>query len=80
MLPDKVVLDEAMIEAHFAWVQQSVSWETAKSYRLYLAQWANYLRGRDLRGLRAVQDLKPHLDGAPCPTASRPSRASTRGS
>lgn len=63
VLPDKVVLDEAMIEAHFAWVQQSVSWETAKSYRLYLAQWANYLRGRDLRGLRAVQDLKPHLDG-----------------
>lgn len=60
-LPNEVVLTLEMIEKHFQWTQATINKETAQSYRRFLGDWLNHFRGRDLRRLELVADLKPHL-------------------
>lgn len=59
-----LVLDEAMVEAFFAWHLPRVSREWALNVRNVLFDWADHLKGRDLRRLNLISHLKPHLKGA----------------
>lgn len=61
--PKGLVLNEALIEAHFKWTKVNIGWESAKTYRNCLFDWADDLKGKDLRRLRLVEDLKGHLVG-----------------
>lgn len=60
---DDVELTAAMIQEHFEWTSQLLTRETALTYRKYLHQWALHFRGRDLRQLQLVADIKSHLAG-----------------
>ena len=59
-----LALDEAMIDRFFAWHSAHTSRPWALNVRSLLVDWANHLRGSDLRKLSLVADLKPHLAGA----------------
>jgi len=60
---DALVLDEAMVDAFHAWHLPTVSRQWALNVRSLLVDWANHLRGADLRRLSLVEHLKPHLRG-----------------
>lgn len=65
--PDALVLDEAMIEEFKTWHLApkpnggGVSRAWALDVRNVLWDWMNHLRGKDLRSLSLIEDLKPHL-------------------
>ncbi len=57
----ELVMNEALIDAFFEWHLASSSRAWALNVRSLLYDWANHLRGKDLRRLELVADLKPHL-------------------
>ena len=59
-----MALDREMIAAFKAWHAQTVSREWANNVENVLVDWANHLKGADLRSLSLIDDLKPHLVGA----------------
>jgi integrase len=58
-----LVLNEALIDRFHAWQLEGVSRQWALNVRNVLVDWANHLKGADLRRLSLVNDLKPHLRG-----------------
>lgn len=60
----ELVLTESLIEEFFAWHRAHTSRPWALNVRSLLVDWANHLRGADLRRLSLVDDLKPHLKNA----------------
>lgn len=58
-----LVLDESLIDQFHVWHLKQVSREWALNQRAVLIDWANHLRGADLRKLSLVADLKPHVRG-----------------
>lgn len=61
--PDALVLDAELIESFVEWHRTQVSHEWANNTKNVLIDWANHLKGADLRRLNMVTDLKPHLKG-----------------
>lgn len=62
--PGALVLDEALIDAFHEWHLNEVSRAWALDVRRLLADWANHLRGADLRKLSLSEHLHTHLRGA----------------
>lgn len=60
---DAVVLTEKMVDEFHEWHLKRVTRHWALNVRSLLIDWANHLKGADLRKLDAVRDLKPHVDG-----------------
>lgn len=60
---DALVLDEALIDEFHAWHLPRVSRPWALDVRRLLVDWANHLKGADLRKLSLVKDLEPHIHG-----------------
>lgn len=60
-----LVLDAAMIDEFFAWHSKAVSRQWALGVKSLLTDWANDLRGADLRNLSLLDDLKAHLRDFP---------------
>lgn len=60
---DALVLDAKMIDDFFAWHLGKNTREWALNQKRLLIDWANHLKGADLRTLSLVTDLKPHLHG-----------------
>jgi integrase len=58
-----LVLDAKMIDDFKAWHTPQVSREWANNVKNVLVDWANHLKGSDLRSLSLIDDLKPHLVG-----------------
>ena len=56
-----LVLDAAMVDEFFLWHSASVSRPWALNVRSLLVAWANDFKGKDLRALSLMDDLKPHL-------------------
>ena len=59
----RLVLDKALIDQFKAWHQTRVSREWANNVENVLTDWANHLKGADLRTLSLIDDLKPHVAG-----------------
>lgn len=62
-----LVLDEALQDEFFKWHEKRVSREWALTVQSLLTDWANHFKGRDLRRLNLITDIKPHLAGATMP-------------
>lgn len=60
----RLVLDEELVEAFFAWHSRRVTRAWALDVRRRLYDWGNHLAGRDLRQLELMRDLRSHVDGA----------------
>jgi hypothetical protein len=69
---DALVLDLQLIDEFTAWHRKSVSHEWSLDVRRLLIDWANHLRGADLRTLSLSQHLKSHLH--PKPPAEPPAQ------
>lgn len=61
---DALVMTKDIIDEFHAWHLTQVSREWAKDVRRLLDQWANHFKGKDLRRLSLVNDVRPHLKGA----------------
>ena len=59
--PDALVMTEQLIEDFHAWHLEGVSRHWALNVRGLLVDWANDLRGADLRHLSLLDDLRAHL-------------------
>lgn len=62
--PDALVLDQRLIDDFHTWHLTQCSRQWALDVRNLLVDWANHLRGADLRHLSLVRDIEPHLQGA----------------
>lgn len=60
----ELALTKTLIDEFFAWHSTKTSRPWALNVRSLLVDWANHLKGADLRKLSLVGDLKPHLRGA----------------
>jgi len=56
-----LALTETLIDEFHAWHEPQVSRKWALNVRNVLVDWANHLKGSDLRRLSIANDLKPHL-------------------
>jgi len=62
--PDALVLDAKLIDDFHEWHRAEVSHQWALNVKNVLVDWANHLKGADLRRLSLIDDLKPHLKTA----------------
>jgi hypothetical protein len=60
----ELVLTLPLIDEFFAWHSARNTRQWALNVKSLLIDWANHLRGADLRSLSLVDDLKAHLRGA----------------